>query len=212
MRFFTVPALRRITPARQRLFAVMNSELLLTALGALLVLTAIVGGGLEVREFKIPKIGRVARGASGIAGLLCILFAISLASVAVDDPGPVPMVVHNVPADNRTDDARPVKVRLHDELGEGQISEQVSVVFDGRNVGDIKVNADFPDGMIEVTAPKPGAYDYTLSSVTEEVLSDGSVGVIQGAGQGRVTIDADADFAVSLADSGNGRALTLVAG
>jgi hypothetical protein len=191
----------------------MNTELLLTALGALLVLTAIVGGGLEVREFKIPKIGRVARAAAGLSGLVCIFLAIGLASVATEDtPGGGPMVINNIPkpAEASAAETRPLKLRLHDELAGDQLTEQVDVVFDGRHVGDIKVNADFPTGMIELTVPKAGSYDYTLQSTTEELLDDGSTIVVAGSGQGHVSVGGDADFDVQFADSGTARNVTLV--
>jgi hypothetical protein len=189
----------------------MNTELLLAALGALLLLAGVLGGGFEIRELKIPQIGRIARTAASLLGLVCILFAIGLATLPKDtqaQAGPVA----GTPTPNDQPQAQPVKLRLHDELADGQISEQVTVIFDGRNVGDIKVNQDFPTGMIELTAPKPGTYDYTISSVTEELMDDGTSGVIEGAGQGRLTVQDGGDYDVQFADSGSSRSVTLVSG
>jgi hypothetical protein len=185
----------------------MNTELLLAALGALLVLTGVLGGGFEIREIKIPRIGWGGRAAASIVGVFCILLAIGLSTTGST------MAKDNAPRAVSTATPAPevARFRLHDELGDGQVTEQVTIVFDGRQVGDIKVNEDFPTGTLEVTVPHAGAYDYTLASETEELLDDGTLGVIDGAGQGRITVTDGGDYDVQMADSGSTRALTLVA-
>jgi hypothetical protein len=176
----------------------MTIQVVLGALGALLLLTAVLGGGFELRELKIPQVGVLARSAAGILGALFLLFAIGLSQL--DSSGAVAA----------TPTPKPVRLALTDELGDGQISESVSVIFDGRKVGDLKVDADYPTAEIDVTLPAAGRYDYTLASDSDEFASDGSEIEVSGSGAGTISV-ADGDtLDVQMADNGQARDITLV--
>jgi hypothetical protein len=183
----------------------MTIQVVLGALGALLLLTAVLGGGFELRELKVPQVGRVARGVAGLLGAVCVLFAIGLAEL--DDAAHANR--GSSPTQPPSHD-RPVHVALTDELGEGQVSEQVSVVFDGRNVGDLKVDADYPTAQLEITLPQAGRYDYTLASDTQELADDGRQNEITGSGTGSVLVADGDQFDVEMADNGLARDVTLV--
>ncbi|WP_257461826.1 hypothetical protein [Archangium lipolyticum] len=56
----------------------MKVEVMMCVFGALLVLTGIVGGGLEVKELKIPKVGMASRVAAYVSGFFFILMGVVL--------------------------------------------------------------------------------------------------------------------------------------
>ena len=189
----------------------MTIQVVLGALGALLLLTAVLGGGFELRELKVPRVGRIARGVAGILGGVCVLFAIALTGLddaahanRTPNSNPGPSAGHDQPVQ------QPVHIELTDELGDNQVSEQVSVVFDGRKVGDLKVDADYPTAQLEITLPAAGRYDYTIASDSQELADDGTVNEITGSGSGSVTVADGNVFDVELADNGMARDVTLV--
>jgi hypothetical protein len=113
----------------------MPLELVVFALGALLLLTGIIGGGFELKELKIPPVGRVARVLSTAAGAVLILLGIGMV---------VPQSPPNLPPSAGAAELQPAAAtfRIIDELGEGQLSEQVTVLLDGRIVGNLTVTSD----------------------------------------------------------------------
>ena len=100
---------------------------------------------------------------------------------------------------------------IRDELGDNQISEQVTVVLDGRRVGDLTVNADFPTSDLEVTVNEGGRHDYTLSVSSLEIADDGSYVERDASGQGTITAEAGTTFQVAFSGSGDNRDVTLMA-
>jgi hypothetical protein len=53
----------------------MTSQTGLLAFGALLLLIAIVGGGFEVKEIKIPQVGKIPRAVAAIGGIVFIVMS-----------------------------------------------------------------------------------------------------------------------------------------
>ena len=51
----------------------MSPEIVMSILGGVLVLTAILGGGFEVKEIKIPRIGAGSRVMAAAAGTVFLL-------------------------------------------------------------------------------------------------------------------------------------------
>ena len=77
---------------------------------------------------------------------------------------------------------------ISDALGDGQISEQVSILLDGKFVGTLTVNQDFPESMIRITVPRPGTYSYTAEAVATFDVN-GSYTTVNGAGQGNISVE-----------------------
>src|SRR5262245_48427779 len=147
----------------------MRPELLLFAVGGLLLVTGLVGGGFEMRELKVPQVGRIARVLATGAGIVCIMLGLGVSTLTTPtDAGA------NGGDMVRGDDPQTAHFTIRDELGEMQVSEQVVVILDGRRVGVLTVNADYGDSQIEVAVPA-GSHDYTLSASSVEMLDDGSV-------------------------------------
>lgn len=158
----------------------MKAETIVLVLGGLLLLSAVVGGGFEVKEVKIPRISGWARALAGIAGALLLAVGISMSNPPPDPPGP----------DNGgVPDHGSVTFSLLDELGEGQVSEQVRVLIDGRERGTLTVNDRFPSARIRIDVPKAGQYGYDLEATAQFRDANGQVYEIVGVGQGIVAVE-----------------------
>jgi hypothetical protein len=180
----------------------MSPTLLLFGVGGLLLVAGLLGGGLEMRELKIPRVGRFARVLATGAGAVCILLGIAMSTPPEAGPG------DNVA---RAAETGPVHFTVRDQLGENQISEQVTVILDGRRVGDLTVNADFPESQIEVSVDDPGRHDYTVDVSSLETDVDGTAVERTGTGQGSIVVESGADYSVGFSESGDTRNVTLVA-
>ncbi len=64
----------------------MSVQAILLLFGVLLLLIAIIGGGFEVRELKIPKVEKTPRIISAVVGLVFILLGIIYNSITVEEP------------------------------------------------------------------------------------------------------------------------------
>ncbi|HEV8578377.1 MAG TPA: hypothetical protein VGX68_04785, partial [Thermoanaerobaculia bacterium] len=54
----------------------MNIQLVAFGFGCLLLMVAILGGGFEVKELKVPKVGRAPRFAACLFGVLFVFLGI----------------------------------------------------------------------------------------------------------------------------------------
>lgn len=186
----------------------MKPELLLFAVGGLLLVTGLLGGGFELRELKVPRVGRVARVLATAVGAVCMLLGLGVTNLDNPRRGPDPATAAQISANTATG---PVHFTVHDDLGDTQVSEQVSVIVDGRHVGDLTINGDFPTSNLDISVDQPGRHDYTLGASSEELAADGSVVERDGTGQGTIMVEAGESFHVEYADSGDTRNLALVA-
>jgi hypothetical protein len=176
----------------------MSPDLVLFAVGGLLLVTGLLGGGFEMRELRVPEVGTIARVLATAAGCTCILLGLGLTTVAV-------------PPDDDAEASGPVHFTVRDELVAPQISEQVTLILDGRRVGDLTVNEAYPTSELEVSVDEPGRHDYTLGVSTLELDESGAVVERDGSGQGTVMVEQGASYHVEYAEGGDGRDLTLVA-
>jgi hypothetical protein len=160
----------------------MKIELLSYIFGIVLVFVAIVGGGFELRELKVPKVGRAARIVSGVTGVLFLLLGIGF-SAGLTDPGNPPAPVA-VAGDQAT--PSPIDFVVQDGLGDLQITEQITVQIDGRMVGTLTVDAVHTTSSLTVTVPKAGRYSYILDSTATFDLDSGPAEI---PGHGAGTID-----------------------
>jgi hypothetical protein len=177
----------------------MTIDIIIGLFGGLLIFVAIVGGGFELRELKVPKVGRVARAAAAVVGSLLLLFAIP-SSAYSDDP-PMPTITTSPPPTTpsqpiETPVPRTVDFTIQDELGDNQITEQIKVHVDGRLVGTLTVDVAHPRASLTVTVTSPGRHSYTLSSLTVFEFDDGTVEEISGYGHGHVDVSEGKVFAV----------------
>jgi hypothetical protein len=107
----------------------MTLQIVIFGFGAMLLLIGILGGGLELRELKIPQVGRAARLLAAVFGLVFILAGTGMKSESPDPREP----------QSRNPHVEIVDLMLHDHLGEDQVSEQVIIHIDGRPIGTLTV-------------------------------------------------------------------------
>jgi hypothetical protein len=175
----------------------MSIELLAFFFGILLLFVAIVGGGFEVRELKVPRVGRIARMVSAVAGVLFLTLGFS--GTTVPEVARSPVAHADTPVQAPTEPTAPppssVDFTVQDELGELQITEQITVHIDGRMVGTLTVDAVHPTSTLTVTVPEPGRYEYTLESSTMFDLDSGPT-EIPGHGSGQIDVKAGSAFSI----------------
>jgi hypothetical protein len=172
----------------------MTGEIVIMLLGAVLVLVGLLGGGFELRELKIPRVGWAARVPALVAGSILLLIGIGLTQKA---------------ATGGTDPPPPsqVQVTLFDDLGDGQVSEQVIMQVDGRDMGVLSVNRHYPHGELRLHLPGPGRYSYT--AVAKAHFTEAPEEEYSGVGQGMIDIRDGGEFDIEGEISGSTWLITL---
>ena len=162
-------------------------EILAFGLGALLLLTGILGGGFELKEVKIPKVGNIARAAASLVGVFSILLGFGLLNMQSAQTDPAAHPPSSMPAESSAP-AAPITFNIDDQLGTGQLSEQVEVVVDGKNVGNLTVNKDYPSSTISPTVQSAGSHSYTVQSTAWFLDDQGGQVEWSGVGQGNINL------------------------
>lgn len=178
----------------------MSIEIVSFVFGGILLFVGVVGGGFEVKELKVPKVGMGVRVVATIVGLLfvCLGFGTNSANSAKPTiPGAItpPPVYASQPTG-------PVEVMLTDSLGQGQISEQVTLLIDGKNVGDLTVNGDYPHSTLRISVDKPGQHSYTAEAAAVFNIQ-GTAVQYAGAGQGMINIEPGKTYSLRGSITGN---------
>jgi hypothetical protein len=179
----------------------MSSELLSFIFGGLLFLIGIIGGGFEVKELKIPKVAWPTRCAALAAGLFFIGLSANIPDAVSRAPLTPPVQAQ----------AQPVTFTIADQLGDGQVSEQVTILLDGRRVGTLTVNQHYPYSELSVTVPRAGQYSYTAEAAAVFDI-EGELIEYYGAGQGMIEVEADKVFDLMASFSGNTWLISLMDG
>ena len=162
----------------------MSVQLLAFVFGGILLFVGVLGGGFEVKELKIPKVGIGVRLLSAIIGLVFIGLGFS----GLPEPGQPdgrgssrqPVVWAAAPQD-------PVEFFLTDQLGDEEVSEQVTVLIDGKNVDDLTVNQTYPSSRLRVSVPQSGQHSY-VAEATAVFNDHGTTFQYAGAGQGMINV------------------------
>src|SRR6516225_4926401 len=168
----------------------MTSEIVPFVFGVMLILS----GGFEVRELKIPKVGPGVRILAAVGGLAFITLGIG---IQCRDTTP------------EKANSSPVNFTISDVIGDEQVSEQITVVIDGRNVGDLTVNEQDPRSTITVTVPREGKYSYVLDA---SAVFKGDNAELHGVGQGTIDVKSEKAFTARCFVSGNTWIATLMEG
>jgi hypothetical protein len=178
----------------------MTIEVLTFAFGGFLLLLGLLGGGFELREVKIAKVGWAPRLSSIVLGLVFLIVGFNKIEVVAPSPSPSP---------SPSPDQKYVDFFVHDELGSDQLVEQVSINVDGRQVGQITVTREFPTSAITVTIPSGGTHSYSVNAqATFDV--DGQPVEHIGVGQGMIDIQKGDHFHMEGGISGNTWLISLV--
>jgi hypothetical protein len=172
-------------------------QLITFAFGAMLLLIGILGGGFEIKELKIPQVGRVPRFLAASVGALFIILGVGMESKGSSPAPPVPSQSYGV------------DFMIHNELGEDQVSEQVTILIDGKSVGALTVNRYHPNAVMRVTVPQAERYSYTVEATTLFNIN-GKLYSYAGAGQGMIDVKSGKTFRLAGSMSGNTWLISLV--
>src|SRR5277367_3968551 len=113
--------------------------------GGILLLVGVLGGGFEVKELKIPKVGMGVRTLASLVGLLFVALgfgtnAQNSGKTAAPAPAYASQPVYASQASFQSPPEAPVEFIVVDDLSPSEISEQVTLIVDGKNVGNLTVN------------------------------------------------------------------------
>jgi hypothetical protein len=176
---------------------ILNIQLITFAFGAMLLLIGILGGGFEVKELKIPQVGRVPRFLAASVGALFIILGVGMESKGSSPTPPV------------SSPSSAVDFMIHDALGEDQVSEQITILIDGKSVGTLTVNEYHPNARITVTVPQSGRYSYTAEA-TAVFHINGRLHPYAGTGQGMIDVKPGKNFRLAGSMSGNTWLISLM--
>lgn len=155
----------------------MTVEIASFLFGGLLMLIGILGGGIEIKELRVPQIKGITRFFCIAGGVFFILLGVGLKSSDT--------LNNSQPQNDKQSGLIYFKIR--DELGENQISEQVAILVNGREAGILTVNEYYPTSTLTVAVPHDGDYSYVLTAIAVFREEDGTQREINGAGQGIIS-------------------------
>lgn len=180
----------------------MTLEILSFILGGVLVLVGVIGGGFELKEFKIPTVKWPTRLFAIIVGLIFISLGLGLYSGNTQG-------AQEDSADVQPSAFSAIHFNINDRLGEGQVSEQVTVLINGRIVGTLTVDEYHPNATMSVTVPRAGQYSYTVEA-TAVFNVQGQLLRYPGVGQGLLDVEANKVFDLAGSVSGNTWLITIM--
>jgi|SRR5882672_10288917 len=177
----------------------MSIEIASFVFGGILLFVGVLGGGFELKELKVPKVGTGVRVLAAILGLVFI--TAGFGSRSENSPKPLDNSDKNlVHAGSLPEE--PVEFTLVDDLGQGEVSEQVTILVDGKDIGNLTVSQDYPHCKIRVTVPHSGQHSYTAEATT---VFSGPQGQFRydGAGQGMIDVQRGKTYSLRGSITGN---------
>jgi hypothetical protein len=175
----------------------MSVQVISIVLGGILLFLALVGGGFELKELKVPKVGIGVRVLSAIVGVLFVCLGFS-----AQKDNPSGSSGGQEQRDGTASGKDPVEFTLTDHLGEEQISEQVTVLIDGKDVGNLTVNRQYPNSRLLVMVANPGQHSYSVES-TAVFYIQGTPVRYTGAGQGIINVENGRSYSLRGSITGN---------
>jgi len=157
----------------------MTIQIVAFGFGGILLFVGVLGGGFEIKELKIPKVGAGVRVLSAVVGLLFVCLGFSEPTTSPQSGGDKAVV--------QAGREEPVEFTLTDQLGEDELSEQVTVLVDGKDIGNLTVNEAYPNSRLVVAVPTSGQHSYTAEATA--IFNDQGTPVqYAGAGQGMIDV------------------------
>ncbi len=188
----------------------MNSlEIVAFIFGGLLLLVGILGGGFELKELKVPKVGRGSRIIASIAGVIFIIVGLGLGEnkkMPSGDSDPGKQLTNN--ADLQQESA-PVEFTISDQLTEGAISERLTIIIDGKNIGTLSASQQYPTSMLKVTVPMRGRCSYTVDGGISYFYRERMI-ELPCMGQGMIDVESGKKFDLGSSISGNTCTITIL--
>jgi len=144
----------------------MSTQIALLLFGGVLLLIAIVGGGFEVNQLKIPKVERAARLFAGIGGVLFVILGMSIGDTSASRGESPPRF--SAQNESRNQISSRIQFIIFDELEPHHIasgqSEQALIRIDGIPVGALTVNEHFPKSEMLVNVANEGQHSFAIEA------------------------------------------------
>ncbi len=152
--------------------------------GGLLILIGLLGGGFEIKELKIPRVGGLCRVMAAMAGIVFILLGIFII-----EPTIRPKSESSLPSP--TQPSKRVHFTIFDKLEPDLIergqSEKAILRIDGNLVGHLTVDDRFPQSELHVTVANEGQHSFAIEA-TAVFLIDGKLTQVDCYGTGMIDV------------------------
>lgn len=168
----------------------METPVVLLLIGGLLLLIALVGGGMEVKGWlQIPKIERLARLFCGAAGVVLVLLGVRLHEDSQSKVGP----------QEAKQDAPEVQFFVFQTLSQEGLhmlqAEKTRIVINGILVGYLIVTPDFPALDLPITVAGPGMHSYAIETAVNQT-ENGQTMQVSCSGAGQINVKQGARFSL----------------
>ena len=149
----------------------MSASVALLLIGGLLLMVAIIGGGLELKELKIPRVERLPRVGCGIAGIVFVLLGFS----SIDPPqGRGSQEARQILVTEKASANRGRFTIINKLSSEGIASgqtEQAQVRIDGNYVGHLTTSNQFPVAELVVEVNE-GQHSFVLQAKSLQSIAN----------------------------------------
>jgi hypothetical protein len=180
-------------------------EMVAFIFGCALVLIGIIGGGMEIKELKVPTISGLTRIISIVVGVGFIGFGVELLHSNPQQTalqGAQVQRALNPPAPVAPDPPKQVEFKVVNELAPTQVSEDLRIFVQGQWVADLVIDQKRPTATATITLPHAGSYSYALFA--EGIFLDqfGQPQRQQGRGDGVIEVSNESVFAEEITPHG----------
>jgi hypothetical protein len=176
----------------------MSTRIALLLLEGGLLLIAILGGGFEIRELRIPKVERLPpRILAGIGGLLFVILGMSVGAASdsrSEKEGLPRLLAHDQP---KSQESPRIRFVIFDELEPHHIAsdhrEQAAIRIDGIPVGTLTVNEYFPKSELIVHVANEGQHSFAIEA-TAIFRINNTLAEVNCFGTGTIDVATDSRF------------------
>lgn len=183
----------------------LNQQTMMFLLAAFLLLIGILGGGFEIKEFKVPAIGTAPRVIAVIVGLgLMLMF---FGELAQNEASKQAQVERPLEGSQRQETLKPVeaakaveapkgiRVEVMDHLGPEEIWERITLDLEGQPEQQLNVSENRMDAVVEFTLPHAGKLSYSMTQDSRR-QSGTQQSYVHGDGAGTIDVFEGRRFAV----------------
>jgi len=175
----------------------MNTDLFFMGGGIVLLILATLGGGIEVKEIKVPQLTNLSRISAALVGIGLIVVGVYFR-------------LHPTPVTNSTPTATPpinnisapapgaIVFSITDRLAPHQLMEKLEVFLNGKSSGTLEITKDKPIGAFDITVPSAGQYQYRITGSQQVLSMNNEVETRQLTGSGSIVVDKGSSFIVHL--------------
>ncbi|MEK6735814.1 MAG: hypothetical protein AABY47_04540 [Pseudomonadota bacterium] len=178
----------------------MDVESMSFIFGAILIAISILGGGLEIKELKVPQVGTVSRILAAIVGVVFVTVGFSLGTTNSPNektpflvpPETKPSLASKsaVEENGSSNIAFNISVSLGKYGPAEQVEETTRIMIDGSKVAEFVLDSNNPSESASINVSTPGSYRYMIEghavwNVTGNkrlpIYGSGTIEVLKGA-------------------------------